>query len=202
MLKVRSLVLGVVAYSLCPVGVLHAGEPLVATQLVLPDHLEATLWAKAPMFYNPTNIDVDHLGRVWVAEAVNYRAFKSHGEGQLKHQAGDRIMVLEDTDDDGKADKSSVFVQDKDLKAPLGIAVFGNRVVVSCSPSVIVYTDTNYNTKFDAGIDKKEIFLTGFGGFCVQCDIAPTGLCCRLLLLGERAGCRDPDPFSLPVTRI
>jgi putative membrane-bound dehydrogenase-like protein len=44
--------------------------------------------------------------------------------------------------------------------APLGIAVIGNKVVVSCSPNLIIYTDENGDDK----PDKKEIFLTGFGG--------------------------------------
>ena len=32
----------------------------------LPDDLEITLWAASPMFYNPTNMDIDARGRVWV----------------------------------------------------------------------------------------------------------------------------------------
>ncbi|NOY43759.1 MAG: dehydrogenase, partial [Planctomycetes bacterium] len=139
-------------------------DSIASAEFALPDHLEATVWAKAPMFFNPTNIDVDERGRVWVAEAVNYRNFKEGTDGRLKHERGDRIIILEDTDNDGKADKSTVFVQDKDLVAPLGIAVFDNRVIVSCSPSVIMYTDTNRDGKFDASVDKKEVFLTGFGG--------------------------------------
>ncbi|HEV3300213.1 MAG TPA: hypothetical protein VG055_11255, partial [Planctomycetaceae bacterium] len=35
--------------------------------------LEATLFASEPMMLSPTNIDVDHRGRVWVCEVVNYR---------------------------------------------------------------------------------------------------------------------------------
>ncbi len=137
---------------------------IAAKEFALPDHLEATVWAKAPMFYNPTNIDIDERGRVWVTEAVNYRNFKDDAAGRLNHEGGDRVMVLEDTNGDGKADKSTVFVQDEDLVAPVGIAVFSNRVVVSCSPSLIVYTDTNRDGRFDASVDKKEVFLTGFGG--------------------------------------
>lgn len=141
------------------------GDDSVASkEFSLPDHLEATVWAQAPMFYNPTNIDVDERGRVWVTEAVNYRNFKADGDGRLKHEAGDRIVVLEDADNDGTADKSTVFVQDADLIAPLGIAVFESRVIVACSPSLIMYTDTNHDGRFEAGVDSKEIFLTGFGG--------------------------------------
>ena len=131
----------------------------------LPPGLEVKVWAKAPQFFNPTNIDVDHLGRVWVAEAVNYRLFNNSGKQPLKHPDGDRVMVLEDADGDGVAEKSHVFVQDKELTAPLGIAVFGNRVVVSCAPNILIYTDVNGDAKFDPALDKKDTFLTGFGGF-------------------------------------
>lgn len=128
--------------------------------LYLPEDLEATLWAESPMFYNPTNMDVDIRGRIWVTEAVNYRNFNNDSLKNLHHAKGDRVMILEDRNGDGKADTSKVFVQDKDLISPVGIAVIGNKVVVSCSPNLIIYTDENG----DDHADKKEIFLTGFGG--------------------------------------
>lgn len=127
--------------------------------LNLPDDLEATLWATSPAFYNPTNIDVDARGRIWVTEAVDYRLFNN--EPEVEHGHGDRIVILEDQDGDGVAETSRVFVQDEDLVAPLGIAVFGNKVYVSCSPNLLIYTDEDG----DDVPDKKEVFLTGFGGF-------------------------------------
>jgi len=57
------------------------------------------------------------------------------------HPAGDRIRILADTNNDGRADTAKTFVQDTDLRAPLGLAVIGNCVVVSASPHLIVYTD-------------------------------------------------------------
>ena len=128
--------------------------------LYLPNDLEATLWAESPRFYNPTNMDVDVKGRIWITEAVNYRNFNNDSSKFLHHENGDRVMILEDSNGDGKADTSKVFVQDKDLISPLGIAVIGNKVIVSCSPNLIVYTDENG----DDVPDKKEILLTGFGG--------------------------------------
>jgi putative membrane-bound dehydrogenase-like protein len=130
------------------------------TQLYLPEDLEATLWAESPLFFNPTNMDVDVKGRIWVTEGVNYRLFRNDPEKFKNHQEGDRVMILEDTDGDGVADTSKVFVQDKDLVAPLGISVIGKKVFVSSGPSIIIYTDENG----DDQPDKKEIFLTGFGG--------------------------------------
>jgi len=130
------------------------------TGLFVPDDLEATLWAESPMLYNPTNMDVDLKGRIWVTEAVDYRNYNNDSTKFLHHPLGDRVMILEDTDHDGKADASKVFVQDRDLISPVGIAVIGNKVIVSCSPNLIVYTDENGDDK----PDKKEILLTGFGG--------------------------------------
>ncbi len=135
-------------------------ETTVENGFKLPKGWEVTLWAESPSLYNPTNMDVDAKGRIWVTEAVNYRSFNNDPEKRLSFEEGDRIMILEDTDGDGISDSSKVFVQDKDLVAPMGIAVLGNKVFVSCAPSLLVYTDENG----DDVPDKKEVFLKGFGG--------------------------------------
>ncbi len=119
-------------------------------------NLEVTVWASTPMLRNPTNMDFDKDGRIWVAEGVNYR---SHAKRQPE---GDRIMVLEDTDHDGKADKSWAFVQEPFLLAPMGVAVVDNKVIVSMAPDIVVYTDVNRDLKFDPAVDKREVLLTGF----------------------------------------
>ncbi|NNE76270.1 MAG: dehydrogenase, partial [Pricia sp.] len=97
----------------------------------------------------------------WVTEAVNYRDFNNDPEKHLSFEKGDRVMILEDTDGDGVSDSSKVFVQDEDLVAPLGIAVVGNKIFVSCAPNLFVYTDEDGDDR----PDKKEVFLEGFGGF-------------------------------------
>ena len=122
-----------------------------------PD-LEVTLWASSPDIKNPTNFDTDQYGRVWVAEGVDYRRHYN------RQPEGDRIQVLQDTDGDGKADKSWTFVQEPALRAPMGIAVIDNKVIVSMAPDIIVYTDVNRDGKFDPAIDKREVLLTGFNG--------------------------------------
>ena len=72
-------------------------------------------------------------------------------------------MVVEDSDGDGKADRSHPFVTEKEIRhAPLGIAVFDNQIVLSATPSIIVYTDVDRDTVFDPNVDKREVFLTGF----------------------------------------
>ncbi|MBL9198894.1 MAG: HEAT repeat domain-containing protein [Opitutaceae bacterium] len=124
----------------------------------LPDDLEVKLWARTPMFRNPSNLDIDAQGRVWLAEAYNYRRHNG------KDPEGDRIMILEDTNGDGVADKSSVFVQEKALLAPLGVSVIDNKIYVANTPDIIVYTDVNRDGKFDPAVDKREVLLTGFDG--------------------------------------
>ena len=124
----------------------------------LPEGLEITRWALSPQLFNPTNIDIDHAGRIWVAEGVRYR---KHFDRQPD---GDRIVVLEDKDGNGTADSSHTFVQDPELIAPLGIAVFDNKVVVSQPPNLLVYTDVDRDLKFDPAIDTREVLLTGFSG--------------------------------------
>jgi putative membrane-bound dehydrogenase-like protein len=135
------------------------GAPLVPAELfTVPEGLEVTVWATSPALRNPTNIDFDEKGRLWVAEGVNYRGKKD------RDPKGDRIVVLEDSDGDGKADKHSVFLQDPALASPLGIAVFENRVVVSQPPDLLAFTDVNGDGQFDPAVDKKEVLLTGFEG--------------------------------------
>lgn len=136
-----------------------AGPEIVPADLFrLPDELEVTIWARSPQLRNPSNIDVDAQGRVWVTEAVNYRRLAG------RDPDGDRVMVLADSDGDGTADQSHVFVQEPSLLAPLGIAVLGNQVVVSNAPDLIVYTDVDGDAKFDARIDRREVLLSGFQG--------------------------------------
>ncbi|HEX8910811.1 MAG TPA: PVC-type heme-binding CxxCH protein, partial [Humisphaera sp.] len=122
--------------------------------LKVADGLEATLFAAEPMLVNPTNIDVDARGRVWVLEGANYRRFTTRPEG-------DRIVILEDTDGDGKADSAKVFYQDKSLQSPLGIAVLGNRVIVAQSPNVMEF---EIDETGDKPKGPPKVVLTGFTG--------------------------------------
>jgi len=132
-------------------------------ELTAHGDLEVTTWATSPMFYNPTNMDIDKEGRIWVTEAVNYRTFKNDILKKMNF-AGDRVVWMQDTDGDGTADTSKVFVQDPDLVAPLGIAVIGHKVFVASSPHMILYEDVDGNGVWEEGTDKKEMWLTGFGG--------------------------------------
>ena len=125
--------------------------------LKVAEGLEATLMAAEPMIKNPTNIDVDDRGRIWVTEAYNYRP---NLNGNPSNPAGDRIMVLEDKDGDGITETSTLFYQGPEINAPLGVCVLGNRVIISQSPYVWVFYDDNGDTK----ADRKEILFQGIGG--------------------------------------
>jgi putative membrane-bound dehydrogenase-like protein len=131
-------------------------EHLPANAFHIPDDLEITVWAASPNLFNPTNLDIDHAGRIWVTEGINYRRHDG------RSREGDAVRVLQDTNGDGKADKSHVFVREKGLAAPLGIAVFDNVIVVSNTPDLIVYTDVNRDLVFDPSVDKREVLLSGF----------------------------------------
>jgi putative membrane-bound dehydrogenase-like protein len=126
------------------------------SEMTTADGLSVTLFAAEPMVQNPTAIDIDTHGRVWVAEAANYRKYAS----PPIRPEGDRIMVLEDTNGDGEADKASVFYQDPSINSALGIAVLGNDVIVSVSPNVFLLRDTDG----DGVADKRFLLLTGTGG--------------------------------------
>ncbi len=116
--------------------------------------LKATLFAAEPMLLSPSNIDIDHRGRVWVCEIVNYRGH------QGKRAEGDRILILEDTDGNGEADKSQVFYQGRDIDSPHGVCVLGNRVIVSAGSQVLCLTDENGDDR----ADKKEVWFSGIHG--------------------------------------
>lgn len=126
--------------------------------LEVADDLQATLFASEPMVVNPTNMDIDHRGRVWVCEGYNYRP--SLNPNNPTKAEGDRILIMEDEDGDGKADKSTVFYQGNDVNAALGIWVMDNQAIVSCSPNVFILTDTDGDDK----ADKKEVLFTGLSG--------------------------------------
>lgn len=127
----------------------------VGSLTVHPD-LDVQLFASEPMTLSPSSIDVDHLGRVWVCEVVNYR------RNQGKRPEGDRILILADTDGDGKADKSTVFYQGADVDSAHGICVLGDRVIISAGDDIFSLYDRDGDGKADEG--SKELMFTKTGG--------------------------------------
>ncbi len=95
---------------------------------------------------NPTNLDIDHRGRVWVCDVMNYRG--NNG----KRPKGDRVLIFD------AAGKSKVFYQGKDIDSAMGICVLGNKVIVSAPANILVFT-FDENDK----ITKKEFLFTKTG---------------------------------------
>ena len=91
---------------------------------------------------------------MWVCEVLNYR--KHNGD----RAEGDRILILEDTDGDAKADKSTVFHQGRDVDSAHGICVLGNKALISCGDDVFWLIDDNGDDK----ADRKELLFTKIGG--------------------------------------
>jgi len=127
-------------------------EQAVAGLDVFPG-LQATLVASEPDLKSLTNIDIDHRGRIWVCDVMNYR--RNNGS----RPEGDRILILEDTNGDGVADKTKTYFQGHDVDTAMGICVLGNRVIVSATPNIIVFTDEDGDDK----PDKKEFLFTKTG---------------------------------------
>jgi putative membrane-bound dehydrogenase-like protein len=130
------------------------------------DGLEISLWASEPMCVNPTCMDIDHKGRVWLCESVNYRTKLRNQPTRRKE--GDRIVVLEDKKGGGRADTFTEFYSAPDILAPLGIAVApypdgkGVKVYVCHSPDILVFEDKDGDLRADGPPTK---LLTGFKGY-------------------------------------
>jgi putative membrane-bound dehydrogenase-like protein len=133
-------------------GNLAPAEALAALEVA--DGLQVESFAAEPMLLSPSSIDIDHLGRVYVAEIVNYRSHDG------KRASGDRIVVLEDTNQDGKADKQTVFYESKDITSPHGVTVLGNRVIVAAAGKVWNLVDTNGDLK----ADEANVMFSGISG--------------------------------------
>lgn len=144
---------GAIVASAAPGESSHEPADALKNLEVNPD-LTVQLFASEPMMLSPSSIDIDARGRVWVCEVVNYR--KHAGE----RAEGDRILILEDTDGDGKADKSTVFYQGHDVDSAHGICVLGNKALISCGDEVFWLIDDNNDGK----ADRKEVMFTKIGG--------------------------------------
>jgi putative membrane-bound dehydrogenase-like protein len=141
-----------------PSGIGPEAAQAALKRFAVAEGLEVSLFACEPMVVNPTDMDIDEKGRIWIAEGANYRSsFKPWG---VLREGGDRIVILEDSNRDGMADKETVFYQDPSINAALGICVLGNKVIVSSSPDVFVLTDTDGDGK----ADKRELLFTGISG--------------------------------------
>ena len=119
---------------------------------VVPDGFEVNLFAADPMLAKPIQMNFDPAGRLWVAASEVYPQIKP---GQ---PATDRVLILEDTDGDGKADKTTVFADG--LLIPTGVVPGDGGVYVADSTDLVHFSDPNPVT---GKARKKRIVLSGFG---------------------------------------
>ena len=143
-----------VAFVACTVHAQETDAPLppedAAATMRVPDGFQVTLFAGEPDVKQPIGFCIDDRGRLWVAEAYNYPV---HGTG-----SGDRIIILEDSDGDGRHDKRTVFY-DK-LNYVTGIEVgFGGAWVMS-PPNLYFIADANGD---DVPDGEPHVLLDGFG---------------------------------------
>jgi putative membrane-bound dehydrogenase-like protein len=120
------------------------------TSMVLPDGFRATVFAVEPEVVQPISFTIDARGRLWVAEALNY--------GEWKETGKDRIIILEDTDGDGKADKRTVFYEG--FNYITGIEVGFGGVWVISPPKFYFIPDRDGDDKPDA---EPQVLFDGFG---------------------------------------
>lgn len=123
-------------------------------QLKVPPGYKIELFASEedfPDLAKPMQMSFDGKGRLWVAAMPSYPHYKP---GDAK--PNDKILILEDTNGDGKADKQTVFV-DK-LHLPLGFEIAKEGVYVSQGTNLKLFTDTNGDDR----ADKSEILLSGY----------------------------------------
>lgn len=107
----------------------------------LPEGFEITLYASEPDIGKPINFSFDAKGRMWVTQSYEYPFPAAPGKGH------DRITILEDTNQDGKADKFSVFADT--LNIPIGVLPTNDGAIGFSIPNVIHYADKNSDGKAD-----------------------------------------------------
>ena len=141
-----------------PTGFGPAAAAEQLKKLKVADGLAVGLYASEPMIRNAISMDIDARGRVWLTEGVNYRLFQKWGKLRAE---GDRIVILEDTNADGAADNAKVFYQGNDVNSALGICVLGDKVIVSCSPNILLFEDKNGD---DVADGPPKVMFSGIGG--------------------------------------
>lgn len=124
-------------------------ESMKMTQV--PPGFKLELFASEPDIINPIAFTWDERGRLWVLETIDY-------PNEVRNSGGlDRVKILEDTNNDGKADKVTVFADS--LNIPTGITFVNGGVLVSSMPNFYFLKDTND----DDIADIKEEVLPGWG---------------------------------------
>jgi mono/diheme cytochrome c family protein/glucose/arabinose dehydrogenase len=135
-----------------PVPLLTGAEE--ARTFNLPPGFHAEVVAEEPMVEHPVAAFFDADGRLWVAEMRSYMP-DVNGKGESTPDG--RISILEDTDGDGRMDKSTVFLDN--LVLPRAVAFVRGGALVASPPNVYFYRDTDGDGKADA----KDLVATDYG---------------------------------------
>src|SRR3954463_9635232 len=118
---------------------------------IVPEGFEVNLFAADPLLAKPIQMNFDPQGRLWVASSEVYPQIKP-GE-----KANDKIVVLEDTDGDGRADKTTVFADG--LLIPTGVEPGDGGAYVANSTELIHLSASKPGGK----ADRTRVVLSGFG---------------------------------------
>ncbi len=129
------------------------GEQAVA-KMTVPEGFEAKLAAVEPMITQPMAFCWDDRGRLWVAENRDYET-RSAG---FSADGNSRILILEDTNGDGKFDTRQVFLEG--IPFPSAIAVGFDGLWLGAPPNLLFVPDKNHDDKADGPL---EVRLTGWG---------------------------------------
>lgn len=129
-------------------GPLSPEESLKKMQLL--EGFKAEIFATEPQVLDPVAMEFDEAGNAYVVELYDYpfEAERDKGQG--------RIRLLQDTNGDGRADKSSVFA-DK-LTEATTILPYKGGLIVTAAPYILYLKDTNGDGKADT----RETLFTGF----------------------------------------
>lgn len=119
-------------------------------KLHVPAGFRVELAAAEPLVLDPVAFDWDERGRLWVVEMADYPLGMDN-----KGKSGGRIRVLEDTDGDGRYDKSTVFADG--LNFPNGILTWRDGVIVTAAPDILFLRDTNGDGK----LDERTVLVSG-----------------------------------------
>lgn len=120
----------------------------------LPDGYEASLFASEQQFPNlgnPCQMRFDNRGRLWVSTLPSYPHYKPGGA-----RPNDMLLIYEDTDGDGRADKETVFADG--LHMPIGFELAPEGVYLSQEPFLVLLKDTDGDDR----ADQTEYLLDGF----------------------------------------
>jgi len=138
--------------AVCNFTALSAPHPFAtAGSYELHPALELSLFASEPDIVDPVALTFDEDGRVFVVEMRDY----PYGFG-ADRKPGGTVRLLEDTDGDGRADRSTLFAEG--LSYPTSIAPWNGGVIITAPPEVIFLKDTNGDGKADV----REVLLKGF----------------------------------------